>query len=143
MAISVHTSSWLNQLIVCSTAYSATCCTSLGWHILFCRKALTCHLLLLLLLLLRAAEQQFSSLLGCANPDGDPLGAWCPVDPRSCPSHYGAKQPRPGEVPPSLLNRWGSSSSRAGRQQASCVVAGGCVLAWNVAVDGRCGSDVV
>ncbi|WIA30082.1 hypothetical protein OEZ86_000177 [Tetradesmus obliquus] len=51
------------------------------------------------------ADQQFSSLLGCANPDEDPLGAWCPVDPRSCPSYYGAKQPAVGDVPPSLLNR--------------------------------------
>jgi hypothetical protein len=59
-----------------------------------------------LLLLLPAADQPFSSLLGCANPDSDPLGAWCPVDPRSCPSYFGAKQPKPGDVPPSLLNRW-------------------------------------
>jgi hypothetical protein len=102
----------------------------LGFYLPFYRKALTCHLLLLLLLL-RAADQQFSSLLGCANPDDDPLGAWCPVDPRSCPSYYGAKQPRPGEVPPSLLNRWGTCSGTArlsGRQQA--VLLSGCIMTY-------------
>lgn len=26
--------------------------------------------------------------IGCSNPNNDPKGPWCPVDPRDCPSYY-------------------------------------------------------
>lgn len=47
----------------------------------------------------------FMTYLGCANPDNDPHGDWCVVDPRTCPSYYGAKQPNPEDVPKQFMNR--------------------------------------
>jgi len=29
------------------------------------------------------------TFVGCANPDGDPLGPWCAIDPNTCPSFAG------------------------------------------------------
>eukprot|EP00877_Chromochloris_zofingiensis_P008813 jgi/Chrzof1/4185/Cz14g02050.t1 len=37
--------------------------------------------------------------LGCANPDKEAKGAWCPVDPRTCPSYFAAALVEGHKVP--------------------------------------------
>lgn len=37
-------------------------------------------------------------LSGCANPDNDPLGAWCPVDPKLCLGYYSVYRTEKGKL---------------------------------------------
>ena len=39
------------------------------------------------------------TVFGCANPDGDPAGAWCPVDPASCGRFAGYVAPSADAAP--------------------------------------------
>eukprot|EP00877_Chromochloris_zofingiensis_P009813 jgi/Chrzof1/5085/Cz15g10350.t1 len=46
--------------------------------------------------------------IGCSNPNNDPLGPWCPVDPRSCPSYYSSfAQPAQAMIPAGYTYTYG------------------------------------
>eukprot|EP00879_Flechtneria_rotunda_P018025 GHRR01018891.1.p1 GENE.GHRR01018891.1~~GHRR01018891.1.p1 ORF type:complete len:1346 (+),score=395.98 GHRR01018891.1:182-4219(+) len=89
------------------------------------------------------AGQPLNTFLGCANPDSDPLGNWCPVDPHKCPSLYGAKQPDPGDVPPSMMNRvyFDYCGEVRNRTQAGCLCMGYWKATFNSSQEAKPGSN--
>ncbi len=99
-----------------TTTYHNCSCIEGGWWYLYPSGA-------------AGAAPVNKTLAGCANPDGDPLGAWCPVDPAKCDRFAGHVGVDP--VKPWAFDYCGAEAPSTPKFSGACKL-------WVVPAAGQC-----